>query len=59
MEFRELSDEEWNFIKPFLPPKFRVGRPKLYNIEIYKKMRFAIKKFFGWIKYFRKIIYKI
>ena len=43
MEFRELSDEEWNFIKPFLPPKFRVGRPKLYNIEIYKKMRFAIK----------------
>jgi len=29
---------------------------KQYNIEIYKKMRSAIEKFFGWIKYFRKII---
>jgi transposase len=29
MEFRELSDEEWNFIKPFLPPKARVGRPRI------------------------------
>ena len=31
-------------------------RPKPYNIEIYKKMRSAIEKFFGWIKSFRKII---
>jgi transposase len=29
MEFRELSDEEWEIIKPFLPPKSRVGRPRI------------------------------
>jgi transposase len=29
MEFRELSDEEWNFIKPFLPPTSKVGRPRI------------------------------
>lgn len=28
MEFRELSDGEWHAIKPFLPPKARVGRPR-------------------------------
>jgi transposase len=28
MEFRELSDEEWHAIKPFSPPKARVGRPR-------------------------------
>jgi transposase len=29
MEFRELSDEEWNFIKPFLPPKSKIGRSRI------------------------------
>jgi transposase len=28
MEFRELSDEEWEVIKPLLPPKAKVGRPR-------------------------------
>ena len=28
MEFKELSDKEWNFIKHFLPPKSKVGRPR-------------------------------
>jgi transposase len=27
MEFRELSDEEWELIKPLLPPK--TGRPRV------------------------------
>jgi transposase len=29
MEFKELSDEEWNFIKHFLPPKSKIGRPRI------------------------------
>jgi len=29
MEFRELSDEEWGIIKPLLPPKASVGRPRI------------------------------
>jgi len=28
MEFRELSDEEWELIKPLLPPKAKTGRPR-------------------------------
>ncbi len=27
MEFRELSDEQWEFIRPLLPPKAGTGRP--------------------------------
>jgi len=28
MEFRELSDEQWQFIQPLLPPKASTGRPR-------------------------------
>jgi len=28
MEFRELSDGEWELIRPLLPPKARTGRPR-------------------------------
>jgi transposase len=28
MEFRELSDFEWGVVRPFLPPRSRVGRPR-------------------------------
>jgi transposase len=27
MEFRELGDDEWELIRPLLPPKARTGRP--------------------------------
>jgi transposase len=27
-EFREVSDFEWEVIRPFLPPRSRVGRPR-------------------------------
>jgi transposase len=26
MKFRELSDDEWEFIRPLLPPRAKVGR---------------------------------
>jgi transposase len=26
--FREISDYEWEVIRPFLPPRSRVGRPR-------------------------------
>jgi transposase len=28
MEFKELSNKEWAFIKPLLPPKAKTGRPR-------------------------------
>jgi len=29
VEFRELSDEEWAFIEPLLPPRAGTGRPRV------------------------------
>ena len=29
MEFRELSDEEWEIIKHFLPSKSKIGKPRI------------------------------
>jgi transposase len=29
MEFRELSDGEWEVIRPLLPPRASVGRPRI------------------------------
>jgi transposase len=29
MEFRELSDEGWEVIRPPLPPRASVGRPRI------------------------------
>jgi transposase len=28
MEFGELSDEQWRFVQPLLPPRARTGRPR-------------------------------
>ena len=30
-------------------------RPRLYNIELYRRIRSAIERFFGWLKSFRRI----
>ena len=40
MRFAELSDEQWEFIKPHIPPQPIVG------YESYKK-RGAVERFFG------------
>jgi transposase len=35
----------------------RNGRkPRPYNIELYRRMRGAVERFFGWLKSFRRII---
>jgi transposase len=48
MKFRELSDFEWEVIKPPLPSRSRNGRkPRPYSIELYRKMRSAVERFFG------------
>jgi len=39
---------------PVNPRNGRKQRP--YNVELYKKMRSAVKRFFGWLKSFRRII---
>jgi transposase len=44
-------------IEPNIPVNPRNGRkPRPYNIELYRRMRSAVERFFGWIKSFRRII---
>lgn len=38
MEFRELSDEQWEFIRPLVPPKARADRPR------------ALARCFAWLE---------
>jgi hypothetical protein len=43
-------------IEPNIPVNPRNGGKPTYNIELYRKMRSAVERFFGWLKSFRRII---
>jgi transposase len=44
-------------IEPNIPVNPRNGRrPRPYNVGLYRRMRPAVERFFGWIKSFRRII---
>jgi transposase len=44
-------------IEPNIPVNPRNGRrPRPYNVGLYRRMRSAVERFFGWIKSFRRII---
>ena len=58
-----LSNSEWKIIKLLLPPRSRADDRIILNgilyflvVGIYKRMRFAVERFFGWIKNFRRIV---
>ncbi|MDK2947547.1 MAG: hypothetical protein PWQ63_707 [Methanolobus sp.] len=42
MEFRELSDEQWNFIKPFLPPQPITGRKRADDRKVINGILFVL-----------------
>jgi transposase len=44
-------------VEPNIPVNPRNGRrPRPYNVELYKRMRSAVERFFGWLKSFRRIV---
>jgi transposase len=44
-------------IEPIIPVNPRNGRrPRPYNVGLYRRMRPAVERFFGWTKSFRRII---
>jgi transposase len=44
-------------IEPNIPVNPRNGRrPRPYNVGLYRRMRPAVERFFGWTKSFRRII---
>ncbi|WP_370574514.1 transposase [Methanomethylovorans sp.] len=42
MEFRELSDEQWKFIKPFLPPQPITGRKRADDRKVINGIIFVL-----------------
>ncbi|MEM2194397.1 MAG: transposase [Candidatus Methanomethylicia archaeon] len=50
MRFRELSDEEWKFVEPLLPPRARTGRPRADDRRTVNGMLYVlITVVGGWI----------
>jgi transposase len=44
-------------VEPNIPVNPRNGRrPRPYNLELYKRMRSAVERFFGWLKSFRRMV---
>jgi transposase len=44
-------------VEPNIPVNPRNGRrPRPYNVGLYRRMRSAVERLFGWIKSFRRII---
>jgi transposase len=44
-------------VEPNIPVNPRNGRrPRPYNVGLYRRMRSAVERFFGWIKSFRRIV---
>jgi transposase len=44
-------------VEPNIPVNPRNGRrPRPYNLELYRRMRSAVERFFGWIKSFRRMV---
>jgi transposase len=44
-------------VEPNIPVNPRNGRrPRPYNVGLYRRMRNAVERLFGWIKSFRRII---
>jgi transposase len=49
MEFRELSDFEWDVIRPFLPPRSRVGRPRADDRMVLNGILYVLTTGCRWI----------
>jgi transposase len=50
-EFREVSDGEWEVIRPFLPPRSRVGRPRADDRMVLNGILYVLTTGCRWCKY--------
>jgi transposase len=51
MEFREVSDGEWDVIRPLLPPRSRVGRPRADDRMVLNGILYVLTTGCRWCKY--------
>jgi len=49
MEFHELSDYEWEVIKPLLPPRSRVGKPRADDRRIINGILYVLTTGCRWM----------
>jgi transposase len=42
MEFKELTDEEWSYFAPQLPPPARMGRPRADDRATINGIRYVL-----------------
>jgi transposase len=50
-EFREVSDYEWEVVRPFLPPMSRVGRPRADDRMVLNGILYVLTSGCRWCKY--------
>jgi transposase len=50
-EFREVSDYEWEVIRPFLPPRSSVGRPRADDRMVLNGILYVLTSGCRWCKY--------
>jgi transposase len=50
-EFREVSDGEWEVIRPFLPPMSKVGRPRADDRMVLNGILYVLTTGCRWCKY--------
>lgn len=48
MRFRELTDEQWVFMKPLLPPPAKTGRPRADDRRIINAILYVLKTGIPW-----------
>jgi transposase len=49
MEFRGLSDFEWDVVRPFLPPRSRVGWPRADDRVVLNGILYALTTGCRWM----------
>jgi transposase len=48
MKFKELTDEQWEYIKPFLPPHAKEGKPRADDRKTINAILFVLKTGIPW-----------
>jgi len=49
MKFRELSDDEWELIRPLLPPRAKVGRPRTNDRNVINGILYVLTTGCRWM----------
>jgi transposase len=49
VQFREVSDDEWELIRPLLPPRAKVGRPRADDRKVLNGILYVLTTGCRWM----------